>query len=502
MKISILISLLISTYVFSQSPSIQWEKSFGGSQEDYGYTVIIDSDENIIAGGSTLSSDGDITQSYGGLDIWIIKYDPNGNLIWKNNYGGSGEDYIWDILATDDGGYIFAGNTTSTDGDVSENFGASDFWVVKLDSEGNIEWEKSYGGSHYDDLSRIIKNGDLGFILIGSSWSDDGDFQNNSGDSDVALAKIDNNGNLIWTKLYGGPEHDFGIGGIIDNSNQVIINSFGESETNGSDVRIDALTQEGDFIWTQTFSGSGSDQTYSFIQLENGNYLIGMNSNSNDGDFENNFGGSDIWLFEFQVGLIHHKFHFGGSSSEAPMALYQTSSGEVIVANRSASSDGDVSNNHGSSDFWVFKMTSDGNIIWENSYGGTEADDLWDMAVTNNTIALIGNTNSNNGDISAHQGLNDMWIVKLNGSDMGQHEFTTSSVNIYPNPASEKLIIESKEPVLSIELFDLSGKQIKGIQRNNNLTELNLSGISNGTYILKIKTIDGNLINKKIIKSK
>ena len=432
------------------------------------------------------------------MDIWIVKYDPNGNQIWKNNYGGSGEDYIWDILATDDGGYIFAGNTTSIDGDVSENFGASDFWVVKLDSEGNLEWEKSYGGSNYDDLSRIIKNGYLGFILVGSSWSDDGDFQNNSGDSDVALAKIANNGNLTWSQLFGGPEHDFGIGGIIDNSNQIILNSFGESETNGSDVRIDALTQEGDFIWTQTFGGSGSDQTYSFIQLENGNYVIGMNSNSTDGDFTSNYGNSDIWLFEFEPGNIINKFHFGGSHSEAPMAMHQTNAGDIIVANRSASNDGDVSNNHGVSDFWIFKMSLDGNIIWDNSYGGSSIDDVWDMTVFSDGIALVGNTTSNDGDVSGNNGMEDMWVVKLNGEDMNLNETDSYSISIYPNPTTDKINIQTQQKIERLELYDLSGKKI--LTKKDDLYKLDLATITSGTYILKLITDEEIALSKKIIK--
>ncbi len=499
-------SLFVST-LFSQAPTIEWQRTFGGSDEDYGYAVTTDADENIIVGGSTLSTDGDITQSYGDLDIWVIKYDTHGNLIWKKNYGGSGNDYIWDIRPTNDGGYIFAGHSDSTDGDVSQNFGASDFWVVKLDTQGNIQWEKSYGGSDFEDVSKIIETGSGHFILIGSSFSNDGAFTNNQGNSDIALAKIDNNGNLLWSQLFGGSGYDVGIDGIIDSFGNIVISAYGNSNddifigsSGGSDVLLMSLTEDGFIIWTTLIGGSGNDQTYSLIQLNNGNYLVGINSNSNDGAFENNFGNSDVWLFEINPGIFINKFHFGGSFSEAPMALYETTTGDIIVGCRSASSDGDVSNNHGASDFWIFKMNPSGNIIWENSYGGSGIDGLWDMVVTNDGIVLVGDTTSNDGDVSGNHGLDDMWILKLNREDMGLVENNLSTINIYPNPSSDKVYIETDEIVISLELYDLNGKLIlKKSNTNNSLKELDLTKLIKGTYILKIKT-NTQLITEKIIK--
>lgn len=505
MKILLLSFLFFSITSYSQVPAIDWEKSFGGTQEDYGYTVIIDNDGNIVAGGSALSVDGDISNPQGELDIWIMKYSMNGDLLWKKNYGGSGNDYIWDIHSTNDGGYIFAGNSDSIDGDISENNGASDFWIVKLDTDGNIEWEKTYGGSNFDDLSKITETESGDFVLIGSSFSNDGIFSNNHGNSDIAIVKIDNSGNFLWSQLIGGSGHDFGIDVLINSMDQIIISGFGNSQDGyfsdslpGTDVLLAAFSPNGLIIWHMIIGGSGSDQTYSMIELSNGRYLVGINSNSTDGDFDNNFGHSDVWLFELEPGLIHQKYHFGGSLSETPMAMHQLVNGDIIVACRSSSIDGDVSNNHGSSDFWIFRMSSDGNIIWENSYGGSEADDVWDMAVSDSTIALVGNTRSGDGDISDHKGLDDMWIVKLSRSDMGIDEYYNSFVNLYPNPVSDKLKIDSQDKISDIKLFSLNGNLL--MKYDNNPKELDFLGLSKGIYLLKIKTSDGRTFTKKIVK--
>src|SRR5690606_8342978 len=123
-----------------------------------------------------------------------------------------------------------AGNSDSIDGDISENNGASDFWIVKLDTDGNIEWEKTYGGSNFDDLSKITETESGDFVLIGSSFSNDGIFSNNHGNSDIAIVKIDNSGNFLWSQLIGGSGHDFGIDVLINSMDQIIISGFGNSQ--------------------------------------------------------------------------------------------------------------------------------------------------------------------------------------------------------------------------------------------------------------------------------
>jgi hypothetical protein len=132
-----------------------FEKSLGGTDNDYSYAIIQASDGDYVVAGAANSNDGDVSGNHGGGDYWIAKLNQQGNILWQKCLGGSSADYAYDIKQTKDGGYIVAGFSESSDGDVSGNHGGMDYWIVKTDGEGNIQWQKSYGGSLEDMASCI-----------------------------------------------------------------------------------------------------------------------------------------------------------------------------------------------------------------------------------------------------------------------------------------------------------------------------------------------------------
>src|SRR5690606_35891479 len=136
--------------------------------------------------------------------FWVVKLNSVGNITWQKSLGGSDLDIGRSIQQTSDGGYIVAGNSRSTDGDVTGNHGEYDYWVVKLNASGNIEWQKSYGGSSNDAAYSIQQTDDDGFIVVGNSNSNDGDVSGNNGDWDYWVVKLNENGNIIWEKSFGG----------------------------------------------------------------------------------------------------------------------------------------------------------------------------------------------------------------------------------------------------------------------------------------------------------
>src|SRR5690606_26129079 len=136
--------------------SLEWEEMFGGTEIDYALEVIQTSDNGYVLMGNTSSNDGDVTNNQGGIDLWVVKLDNDGDLQWERSLGGSGDDFQASIQLTVDGGYIVAAASFSADGDVTENYGGMDIWVVKLDPAGAIQWERSYGGSD-DDLPGSIR---------------------------------------------------------------------------------------------------------------------------------------------------------------------------------------------------------------------------------------------------------------------------------------------------------------------------------------------------------
>lgn len=503
-----LLTIFISGLLLAQAPTIDWQQTFGGSDEDYGYAILATTDNYLLVGGQTSSTDGDIIENLGNLDAWLIKYDTEGNEIWKKAYGGSEWDVIWDIKETTDGNYMFFAISSSTDGDVEGNIGETDFWIVKINTEGEIIWENNYGGLSLEDGGRILQTPDNGYLMIGASSSNNGDFTENNGDLDYAILKINENGEIQWSKTFGGSEMDMALDGMIDNEGNILITGFAYSNDGdfnlnkgGGDVWVLKINPEGNLIWKKNIGGTGFEQSYCIAPLSNGNYIVGINSPSNDNDFEDNYGNSDIWLFYLNSdGDIINKNHFGGSLSESPMALKQLVNGDILVGSVSYSTNGNVSNNHGSSDFWIFKINSSGEIIWENSYGGSNLERLWGLVEFDNGYAAIGETESNDGDVTGNHGETDFWILKLNDDEMGLNENSHNTISVYPNPFSDKIYIDSQENLSSIEITDLTGKIVSKEKFHFKNKQLNTSGLTKGVYILKIKTTTGKSFTQKIVK--
>ena len=206
MKISLSITLILfySSLISQTSPNFNYQLCLGGSSNDQIYAIDKSKDGGLILGLHSTSSDGDLSFNYGLDDIWIVKLDTLNNITWEKNIGGSSFDYVYSIKETLEGGVIVLGSTSSIDFDVIGNHGSYDIWLVKLDSVGNITWQKCIGGSQTDIGNQIQLLQDSSFVIVGWSNSIDGDMQQNHGMGDVILAKIDKNGSILWLNNYGG----------------------------------------------------------------------------------------------------------------------------------------------------------------------------------------------------------------------------------------------------------------------------------------------------------
>jgi hypothetical protein len=173
-----------------------WFKNYGGSEYDRFMSVTETTDGGYVAVGYSQSSNGDLSSNNGGYDAIIAKFDANGNKVWFKNYGGSSDDYFWSVTETTDGGFVAVGSSQSSNGDLPGNKGGMDAIIAKFDAEGNNLWFKNYGGSKDDCFDSVTETTDGGYVAVGYSLSSNGDLPGNKGDSDAIIAKFDAEGNI------------------------------------------------------------------------------------------------------------------------------------------------------------------------------------------------------------------------------------------------------------------------------------------------------------------
>jgi PKD repeat protein/outer membrane protein assembly factor BamB/pimeloyl-ACP methyl ester carboxylesterase len=403
----------------NEVPSIEWQKSLGGSGKDYAESIQQTNDGGYIVAGYSGSNDGDVIGNHGNFDYWIVKLDASGNIIWQKSLGGlgfevargsPGDDEAQSIQQTSDGGYIVAGFSHSNDGDVTNNKGGKDYWIVKLDSSGNITWQKSLGGSGGDSARSIQQTNDGGYIVAGNTQSNDGDVTGNHGHCDYWIVKLDASGNITWQKSLGGSDYDSAMSIQQTNDGGYII--AGDSISNDGDVTgnhgyddywIVKLDASGNITWQKSLGGSDLDNANSIQQTDDGGYIVAGSTQSNDGDVTGHHGRFDFWIVKLDAsGNITWQKCLGGSGDNCAHSIQQTDDGGYIAAGL------------GNLDYWVVKLDANGNITWQKFLGGSGHDRVRSIQQTGDGGYIVaGWCTSNDGDVTGNHGYDDYWIVKL-----------------------------------------------------------------------------------------
>lgn len=336
-----------------------WEKNYGGSGSETGCDIIEVSGGYLIAANSR-SIDNDVSNNNGESDIWIARIDQSGNLEWEKNYGGSEQDIFKSIVQTSDKGFLLTTYTRSNDGDLNSSVQGNDYWVVKLDELGDIEWQQNYGGSKSDFASKGIETLDNNYLILGRSLSNDGDVPSNNGESDIWLIKLNRNGDIVWSKVYGSDESEVATSiSELDDGNLIIVGwkdaTNSTIETDTDDILILKIDSNGNLIWTKTYGGNGKDLAFDITTNENELIVI---SRTNSDDLEQSFGSDDIMLISTDLdGNVNSTLSFGGSELDRPLSLESINDTSVIVTGLTYSSDMDISLNKGESDVWVVKLS-------------------------------------------------------------------------------------------------------------------------------------------------
>ncbi len=399
-KVFLLITLLIvfsfhcgvgiRVFGFSQSVNLKSsinyqltviiDQTIGGSDLDYAYSVVTTSDGGFALSGYTYSN------GAGGSDMWLVKTNAMGEIDWEKTFGGSNLDYGFSIIATSDGGYILAGGTESY------GAGSSDMLVVKTDAQGTIVWNQTYGGTAADYSFSILRASDEGYVIVGRTES------YGAGLSDMWLVKIKTLGEIEWNCTYGGVSSESGDDAVVTSDGGYALVGGTESYGEGnSDMWIVKTDDRGQVEWNKTYGGTNEDRAMAVITTSDGVFVIaGLTRSYGSGN-------RDMWMVKTDAsGLIEWNRTFGGQSNDYADSIIGTSDGGYALAGRTESF------GSGSEDMWLVKTNSSGQVEWNQTFGGSEADVAYSLMETSeNEYVLVGRT------ASQESGNSDLWLLKI-----------------------------------------------------------------------------------------
>jgi hypothetical protein len=412
-----------------------WVKTFGGSVWDIGHSITTTPDGGFVLTGRTSSNDGDFKgMRKDKSNIFIIKLDSSVNVQWKKLFGVSSTGSGSPIITTPDGGYVLTGTTGYNDGEFEGiKKGGDDIFVIKLDSRGEILWKKTFGDKRDEWGHSITTTPDGGYVVSGRTDSNDGDFKGmNKGESDIFAIKLDSLGDVVWKKLIGGSSTEM-VSSIITTTSDGGYVLTGWSNSNdgdfkgmnkgGKDILVIKLDSRGDVQWKKMFGGSSKDDYgYSITTTPDGGFVLTGRTSSNDGDFKGmNKGEMDIFVIKLDSrGDVVWKKLIGGSSTEMGTSIVATPDGGFVLTGSTYSYDGDF---EGMSkcflgDNLVIKLDSRGDVVWKKTFGGSKED--WGFSITTTPegrYVFTGGSISNDGDFKGmNKGEMDIFVIKLDSN--------------------------------------------------------------------------------------
>ena len=429
------IVMLCSCQLLAQNPRVGWDKTLGGSSWEELHSITPTSDGGLLIAAMTQSpQDGDVAfPRIGDWDYWLIKLDFYGNVQWQKRYGGNKADRIWVSQETKDKGFIIGGESLS---DVSGNKtepsrGSWDFWLIKIDQNGEIEWDKTIGGDGWDAIRGDIIETPDGYLLAGisSSGVSGEKTEPSRGDWDFWIVKIDATGNVLWDKTYGGEAKELMQAAIPMSDGGFLLGGESRSGVSGdkddflrglNDYWVIRVNADGDMIWQKTIGGNWDEAIFDMVQHPNGIiYLAGFSGS--DARFEKTFpsyGSIDFFVVAInEAGNMLWNKNYGGKKPDTAYDIRINELGNLVLAGISSSevSGTRTAPNKGEIDYWVVCISPEGEQLWDEAFGGSRIDALTELEIApDGALWLVGQTQTGlDGDKTEDtRGVNDIWIIK------------------------------------------------------------------------------------------
>ncbi len=534
-----------ASHVGAQNYNLYWDKTFGGTSRDWNSNVSVNSEgELFIVGDSQSDISGDKSIALCNTpnpnsDIWLLKLDTSGAILWQKAFGGASDERLPQLhhLNNVNKEMLLVCHSTS---DISCTktepnrdtipLLSADYWVCLLDSSGNIIWDKTLGGDNFDDYLQATQLSSGEFIIGGESNSPvgyDKSVANYSISNDIWTIQLNASGTIIGDNVFGGDGVEYLSAIIPDSNGNFLIAGSTASDISGDvsqtgqgnlDYWMIKVDGAGNKIWDKRFGGSGPDRcNYATRTTDNGYILCGFTVSPQDGDVsEAPKGIQDYWIVKTDsAGNKLWDRRFGGSGGSfgswikpAPGSGYwmggYSNSGAVL----------DVSEpSYGGSDYWIIKTDESGNKLFDKRFGGNTDDFFTSMAIlSDSTMMAFGYSDSGSSAVKTAQskGWMDYWMVKFSYTDtitsLPDHNNFLSESKIIPNPSNGSFIYEfqlQENTEMIVEIYDLTGKLVF----NSNLTFITgyhsypfaLSHLESGIYYITTRSASQFLLKQEKI---
>jgi hypothetical protein len=460
----ILLFTLISAVLGAQS-AIQFRQIYGTNGTEYGYSVKSCPDQGYILAGSTSSSN--VTDGY------LVRVDSLGLVMWSKTYGWENIDVIRSLRILPDSGYIMVGFTNS------KGNGAYDGWLMRTNKNGDTLWNFFFGGNDWDLFYDVYPTFDSGFVMTGGTWS----FGN--GQEDLWVVKTDKNGQMLWSKTYGGNKQDQGRGVVETTDSLLAIAGFTYSrgDTLGDSWML-RMDQNGDTLWTRTIATFNNtyDEARSICQVYLDIVMCGVNATTT--------GDKDGFIYASDVnGNMIYNFPYGNPNSHDELnCIIPAKQGGMATTGRGSYIDP-------AGDFYFFHSGP----WFATTYGTLEPDEAISIDNTQDSgYVMLGYTEGHNSFLP------NMYLIKIDKNGVASNVLDirepeeNGSISIFPNPANEILMVRSEsEPTFFAVLIDLNGKQIHSANTATSVMSIQVTSIPNGLYLLQLMNADGLLIGTK-----
>lgn len=492
--ILLLITLASASFSWSQSDQsmVHWQKSLGAQGEDALNDMVKDSDNNFYVVGSTQTA-GSQT-----VDILISKFSASGIEIWSKTIGESGDDRGIAIELINNQPFVLASSTSST-GIFAGNHGREDIYLIRLNASGNLLGSSHYGGNFADiptDLSKTA-SGDL--LIAAHSKSTEGFFDINKGQNDMWIVRVNDHGDLIWKRNYGGMDEDFSTN-VHELPNGEIVFSGHSASFDGDisvnygdfDLSLFKLTSNGAILWERNYGGQQSEISIDLLINEEGHIFMAGNTQSLSFDVSKNAGFSDAWVLEINAlnGAILWEATHGSEFSDYATSLKMGANNQLYLMGTTNAPMFHGEQSNGNEDAWLAHVNSPESINHLALFGGDGFESVCNFCVNSDgSILMIGTSNSQNDLFSTNKGKSDGWISKLELNT--QNSNLVEAVSAHPNPTSGMVYLNHLQTSDEIIVYNSMGQIVESFQATAFTQVLDLRNVTSGVYLVKVNRGSG-----------